>query len=89
MSLYPEEFILGIKVILRNEQVFTRMIIFILIYSGAEIARVKKCFLHTLFSQVNRQSATITQSAQTTIPPNAPRLSHSKINGELYAYVFI
>ena len=36
MSLYPEGLIFGIKVILRNELVFIRMI-FMLIYSGAEI----------------------------------------------------
>ena len=65
------------------------MIILILIYSGAETANVRKGFSHTLFLQVNPKPATITQSAQTTIPPNAPRLSRSKINGELYAYIYI
>ena len=64
-------------------------IIFILIYSGAEIARVRKGFSHTLFLQVNPKSATITQSAETTIPPNAPRLSRSNINGELYPYIYL
>ena len=65
------------------------MIIFILINSGAEIARVRKGFSHTLFWQVNLQSATITQSAQTTIHPNALRLRRSKINGERYMHICI
>ena len=65
------------------------MITFILINSGAEIARVRNGFSHTLFWQVNLQSATITQSAQTTIHPNALRLSRSKINGERYMHICI
>ena len=31
----------------------------------------------------------MTQSAQTSIPPKALRLSISKINGELYVYMYI
>ena len=47
-----------------------------------EIARARKRFLQTLFWHVTPQHATVTQSAQTTIPPNhhkALQLSRSKI----------
>ena len=37
---------------------------------GVEIARARKRFLHTLFWHVSPQPATVTQSAQTTIPLN-------------------
>ena len=46
---------------------------------GVEIASARKRFLHTLLTS---KLATMTQSAQTTIPPNrhkAPGLSGSKI----------